>query len=206
MRRLARVLVVASTSAGLSSCDVGDAICTDRTIEEDLDDDCPYGPPGGPQKKTKAGGCEFTFTPEAPECADVTFADDVYPILTSPQPAGGPACSNAFCHGPGTPGSADMLIEDEALSPSELYAILAAVRNDAGEAYVGEDDPKAWFVCNVSATLGGGVAMPPTSGFTAAPTELAVLETWVKCGMKNDGGGVGGMGAGGMDTGGGGGL
>ena len=205
LRELIGLLVLGSASISLGSCTVGDAICTDRTVEEDRDDDCPFGPPGGPQKESKPGGCVFEFV----ETCDVTWAGDVFPILTSPQPGGGPACSNQFCHGPGTPGGADMLVPTDTPTSDELYDILAAVKNEAGDPYIAEDDPAAWFLCNVGATPGGGVAMPPSSGFTAAPAELAILEEWVKCGMKRDGvagpgvggggmGGMGGVGAGGM--------
>lgn len=202
VRRLVGLLVMASTSVALGSCSVGDAICTDNTVEEDRDDDCPYGPPGGPQKEAKPGGCA-TIIDEGATC-EVTWAGDVFPILSSPQPSGGPACSNKFCHGPGTPGAVDMLIPTETPTSDELYDILASVTNDAGDPYIAEGDENSWFLCNVGATPGGGVAMPPTSGFTAAPTELAVLAEWVRCGMKKDGvAGTGGAGGGGgMDSGG----
>jgi hypothetical protein len=93
-----------------------------------------------------------------------------------------------------------------------------AVRGDGGGAwattappYIEEDADNAYFLCNVFGTLGGGSAMPPTAGLTDDPAtdaddgHAAIIEEWVRCGMKLDGAGTGGGGTGGMGAGGGGG-
>jgi uncharacterized membrane protein YgcG len=189
-----------------ASCGVGDAICTDKTVEEDREDSCPYGPPGGPQRKN-VDGCVVPL--DDSNCTK-TFADDVYPILIAPPGAqGGGGCTLAACHGPDGSGKVDMVVAEDA-TPDELYEVMAAVRNEAGDPYVAEGDSSAYFYCNVKAIVGGGSAMPP-SGFAAVPENLAVLEEWARCGMKNDGvgtggGGVGGSGGGGGSGGAGGGL
>lgn len=193
-----------ATAIAAASCDVGDAICTDDTVEEDRDDNCPYGPPGGPQR-TKAEGCEYTLSDE--NCT-VTFRDDIYPILTTSyigEPSAG-GCTLAACHGPMGTGSIDLVLP-EAPTPEVLYAALSEMRGDNGAPYIEEGATNAYFLCNVLGKLGGGSAMPPTAGLTDDPstdqddTHIAVIEEWVRCGMKLDssegGGGAGGGGEGG---------
>ncbi|MBL8741198.1 MAG: hypothetical protein JNK04_08895 [Myxococcales bacterium] len=190
-----------------ASCTVGDAICTDKTVDEDRNDDCPYGPPGGPQKEETGDGCQVTF--DDTSCTK-TFRDDVFPILARPNDidSSGGGCMVAACHGPSGTGSIAIVLPEDS-TPDELYALLAAYENDAGQKYLGENDSNSYFICNVKATIGGGSAMPPSSGLTDSPKttvddgDLAVVEEWVRCGMKLDGvGGVGGGGTGGGGTGG----
>jgi hypothetical protein len=192
---LAAVVVLAGVTA---ACSVGDAHCTDNTVEEDRDDACPFGPPGGPQRK-QADGCVVTFSDQG--CSK-TFADDVYPILVAPVGDGGGACTAGFCHGPAGSGAVALVVAETA-TPSELYAALAALTNEDGDPYVEEGATNAWFLCNVKATLGGGSAMPPTAGLTS-PENVEIIEEWVRCGMKNDAGsGAGGGPEGGASAGGG---
>ncbi len=211
----ARRGLVALAWAGLATalasldvgCDVGDARCPTDTVEEDRSDDCPYGPPGGPQKK-KAERCTIVF--DDAQC-DVTWADDVFPILVAPadKTRSGGGCTNPGCHGPGTQGGERLLLPAEATA-SELYEALASFTNDRGDPYVAQDDSSAWFLCNLTAIEGGGSAMPPTAGLTDLPdtadddTDLDVITRWVRCGMKNDGVGTGGGGGAGGAGGGGG--
>jgi hypothetical protein len=200
-RALPALLSAAVLAAvGAVACDVGDALCPYDTVDEDRADTCPYGPPGGPQKK-KAEQCVIDF--DDTDCT-VTWADDVYPRLVAPldQERSGGGCTNPGCHGDGSQGGAKILLPDTA-TPPELYELLAAYANDRGDPYVAEGDANAWFLCNLKAIEGGGSAMPPTAGLTDLPAseqdddDLAVIEKWVACGMKNDGLGAGGGGAGG---------
>lgn len=198
---------LAVSALGAPACTVGDAICTDHTVEEDRNDSCPYGPPGGPQR-TKAEGCEYQL--DDANCT-VTFRDDVYPILVAPSfgAESGGGCTQAACHGASGTGATAMVVAEDA-TPEELYAAMAAVVGDNGAPYIEEGADDAYFLCNVFGTLGGGSAMPPTAGLTDDPntpdddTHAAVIEEWVRCGMKLDGAGSGGggMGAGGMGAGG----
>jgi hypothetical protein len=196
-------LVVVAISA---SCTVGDAICTDKTVDEDRNDDCPYGPPGGPQREQTGDGCQVTF--DKTSCTK-TFRDDVYPILVAPNSGAdsGGGCTLAACHGPTGTGSIAIVLP-ETSTPDELYAALAAHENEAGQKYWGADDANTYFICNVKATIGGGSAMPPTAGLTDSPSstddddDLAVIEEWVRCGMALDGAGTGGGGTGGAAEGG----
>jgi len=209
MRRSGFVLafVVASPAAAafFPGCDVGDQYCPSNTVEENREDACPYGPPGGPQRKN-AERCEVAFSDDA---CTVTFRDDVFPILTgsyaSPRSGGG--CTTPGCHTEGTQGGARLVIPD-AVDADGLYAALAAVTNDAGDPYIAESNANAWFLCNLEAKVGGGSAMPPTAGLTDSSdtndddADKAVIEEWVRCGMKLEGGGAGGGGAGGAGAGG----
>ena len=201
------VLVALPVTAALTpACDIGDAYCPPNTVEEDRNDDCPYGPPGGPQRKN-AERCEVAF--DSAGCT-VTFRDDVFPILngSSAAPRSGGGCTLPGCHTEGSQGGARLLIPT-GVDADGLYAALAASKNDAGDPYIAADNPNAWFLCNLEAKVGGGSAMPPTAGLTDSPdtndddTDRAVIEEWVRCGMKLDGAGTGGGGAGGGGTGGG---
>ena len=56
---------IASFALGASGgCSVGDQKCGDDTLDTDLDDACPYGPPGGPQKP-KDSSCQRTIEVKA---------------------------------------------------------------------------------------------------------------------------------------------
>ncbi len=202
------VLACGASFLAAPACSVGDAICTDQTVEEDRDDSCPYGPPGGPQR-TKAEGCVYEL--DSADCT-VTFRDDVYPILRAPNfgAESGGGCALAPCHGPSGTGASALVVAEDATA-DELYAAMAAVVGDNGAPYIEEDADNAYFLCNVFGTLGGGSAMPPTAGLTDDPAtdaddgHAAIIEEWVRCGMKLDGAGTGGGGTGGMGAGGGGG-
>ncbi|NUP12122.1 MAG: hypothetical protein HOW73_39250 [Polyangiaceae bacterium] len=207
----ALVTALIASAALAASCDVGDAICTDKTVEEDRNDNCPYGPPGGPQR-TKSEACVVEL--DSTDCT-VTFRDDVYPILVAPNfdLASGGGCTIPACHGETGTGSIALVLA-ETPTPDELYAALAAVVGDNGAPYVKEDADNAFILCNLFGRVGGGSAMPPTAGLTDDPATSeddeheAIINEWVRCGMKLDGGAGGGAegggGAGGGDAGGGG--
>lgn len=192
------------------SCGVGDAVCTDHTVEEDRNDECPYGPPGGPQRKPVASeGCKNVFSDE--DCT-VSFGDDVFPILVASYTgtASGGGCTLPACHGPTGTGASKMVVA-EAATPQQLYDAMAASKNENLVPYVAEDDEDAYFLCNLKGTIGGGSAMPPNAGLTDDPAtaedddHMDIMEEWVRCGMKFDAGsGEGGGGIGGAGTGGGG--
>jgi hypothetical protein len=208
-RRDALVALLCASLSAAAACSVGDAICTDQTVEEDRNDDCPYGPPGGPQRQ-KAERCTVNF--DTTDCS-YTFRDDVYPILVGPYTGArsGGGCTTQACHGPEGTGKTDLVVA-EMPTPDELYEALSAKVNTQGDPYVELDNPNAYFLCNVTATLGGGSAMPPNAGLTDDPStpdddnDLEVITRWVVCGMKLDGGegggGDGGGGQGGDGTGG----
>ncbi len=183
------------------SCSVGDAVCPDNTVEENRDDDCPYGPPGGPQRKN-ATKCVVAL--DDAMCTK-TFRDDVFPVLVGAiAPRSGGGCNAPNCHGPNTQGGAILPLPATA-TPDELYNALAAFKNDAGDPYIGDGNPNAWMLCNITGTIGGGNPMPPSAGLTDSPAtteddqDLAVVQEWIRCGMKLDGMGAG-VGGGGTTT------
>lgn len=200
---LAALLLATSGAALAAACTVGDQSCPDDTREEDRDDRCPYGPPGGPQKSKAVRECplvEFDYT----NCT-VEWERDVYPILIARD---GGNCASPGCHGPGTLGGAKMLIPPD-VTPSALYATLTSYTNAIGDPYVGAETPTSWFLCNLFAEPGGGVPMPYPSGLVDDPVsdddddDEAVLREWIRCGMFESGGGAGGGGQGGAGGGGG---
>lgn len=203
--------------ASIAACEVGDPICTDHTVEEDRNDGCPYGPPGGPQR-TQASGCVVQF--DDSDCT-VTFRDDVFPILaaeSNPKGRSGGGCTSAACHGPNGGGKADLAFPSDTPTADEVYNAMTAISDDAGNPYVAANNAKAWFLCNLKGIDGGGSAMPPTAGLSDSESteddgDMAVIEEWVRCGMKLDGtgtgsggGGEGGGGVGGGNVGGAGGA
>jgi len=191
----------------VASCTVGDAICTDKTVDEDRNDDCPYGPPGGPQRD-QADTCQVTF--DKTSCTK-TFRDDVFPIMLRgiDKDHSGGGCLNPGCHGPTSKGGIEAIVLPETGTADEIYNLLAGYENEAGQKYWGADDSDTFALCNLKATIGGGAAMPPSAGLTDASTtteddtDIAVIEEWIRCGMALDGvGGVGGGGTGGEGVGG----
>jgi hypothetical protein len=187
------LIVLGATIGPLASCEMGDAVCPDNTVEEDRDDDCPYGPPGGPQR---SGSTKCVVALGETNCTH-TFRDDVFPILVAPvAPRSGGGCTLPACHGANTQGGAVLLLP-EGLTPDDLYARLVAFKNDAGDPYLEQDNPNAWFLCNLKAQPGGGNAMPKPTGLTdSAQTaeddqDLVIIDEWVRCGMKLDGTGMG---------------
>jgi hypothetical protein len=189
-----------------ASCTVGDAICTDKTVDEDRNDDCPYGPPGGPQRD-QADTCQVTIDKE--NCTK-TFRDDVYPILMRgiDKDNSGGGCTVPGCHGPTAKGGIEAIVLPEGATADELYNLLAGYENEAGQKYWALDDSDTFALCNLKATIGGGAAMPPSAGLTNASTtavddnDISVVEEWIRCGMELNGAGTGGGGTGGEGTGG----
>lgn len=198
--------LLAMVAVGLTAgCDVGDQACTEEFNYKDTDDDCPYGPPGGPQLQEIGRECSLiTFRdPSDPECANATFQGHVYPRMIATD---GGRCALGGCHG--TQAAADiafgvLLTED----PNQFYEGLAAYSDPAGDPYIAENDERAWMHCNVAKLPGGRSAMPPESGLTD-PADITLVQTWMECGMKNDGtagpgtGGSGGAGTGAAGAGG----
>jgi hypothetical protein len=178
LRRLGLTLFPALALATLAACsafDVGDQSCTEKSLVNDKEDDCPYGPPGGP--KPQGGGC-----PDIPQSEDpatcTTSWDDVFPILSSPT-AG---CSaGSVCHGESPGQRAIFLPADDA---NAFYEELASYSGNQGYPYLNTETPtRSWILCNLKGTAGGGSPMP-TSGFKLTEAEIATIEAWAMCGLK----------------------
>lgn len=202
--------LVAFATTSISACGVGDQYCPDDTLDTDLGDDCPYGPPGGPQEPIASCPTIPFLEADDPTCEDADF-NAVVAVFD-----GAGSCSIAACHG--TPQAAAVAkgVELTPGNASQMYTELSEYLNASGEPYLGEDVPRSWILCNLKAQVGGGSPMP-TTGFpplTETPDDLSVIEKWVRCGMKppKPGGGAsssassssgeGGSGAGGEGTGG----
>ncbi len=188
MAAAAALTLAASAIAAASGCSlgVGDAICTEDSVYTDKDDDCPYGPPGGPQPRKKAVDCEdIQFTNQS--CGTATW-EAVYGMFTDPARGG---CSNgAVCHGV-EPGKKGVFIPAE--NPSLAYDNLGKYLNAAGEPYLKANDPTSWVVCNVTGQP-GSAAMPPQNGLID-PADIQLVKDWASCGLPGPGaGGTGGQG------------
>lgn len=225
MAALAGVMV-----AGCST-DVGDQVCTEESIERDRDDDCPYGPPGGPSVQITGDG----FCPDppvideaGPGCDTATFGS-VYAMFEKPIDPDGGNCVDSKCHGVAAAGDTPkffpaMIQRDpenpqDALGPTydslQKWGIAKYgrpyIRGVDAEPSTAGSPEQAWILCNLQGQR--GLIMPSPTGFKSdAP--LATVRAWVDCGMKKTleagaggaGGGAGVGGAGGVPIGGGGGV
>lgn len=104
-----------------------------------------------------------------------SFDRDIYPYMT---PTGKWQCSNAGCHGGTTSPGIDTT------DPAACLASLGQIKV-TGKAYVpsggGTGDPSSWTIlCNLQGTCGS--PMPLSPGTPLTPSELCMLEVWLKCG------------------------
>jgi hypothetical protein len=205
------VLAICIAAAMLAGCDtdIGDQSCTESSLERDLEDECPFGPPGGPA--VSISGDTFCvdppdFTNQGPACETEYTWGRVFEIFNEPNQAiGGGNCTSANCHGVATKG-------DVPKSQPALYAADAQATHDAlqeygmtryGRPYIRSQDApelpgkpeEAWIMCNLRSLR--GLLMPPT-GFKPSPDgtdPLEIIRGWVDCGMKFSlGGGTGAAG------------
>lgn len=146
--------------------------------------------------------CVVVFDPS--ECTK-TFRDDVFPILTASwlAPRSGGGCTTVACHGPSSAGYPFFGVPEEPTADDVYLALIRAERKDeTPHPYVEEDNPNAWFLCNVRGDWAGGLPMPTATGLSDDPTttldddDLSTITEWVRCGMKLDGLGSGGAGGG----------
>ncbi|MBK9262533.1 MAG: hypothetical protein IPM54_22350 [Polyangiaceae bacterium] len=157
---------------------VGDQSCAEGQNFYDKEDDCPYGPPGGP----KLIQANQVACPDIPQEADplncTTTWNDVYAIFTGP--AGN--CSFSGCHG-SAPGARGIVLS--ATDPNAFYDELKGYSGSQGYPYINEEDPAhSWILCNLAGVAGGGAPMPPPSGFSEA--DLALIQNWATCGLRRD--------------------
>jgi hypothetical protein len=189
-------LLVASLSLafGLIACSVGDQICTEDFDAYDLDDDCPYGPPGGPRSNGPPGGPQLadicpTITPLPPDqCNNApTWDADIFPMFKGPL-----ACTLGGCHGPPSPQAGLLLPED---SSATTFKNMTVFTGSIDRLYIDPNDAsQSWILCNLEGKVGS--SMPPPNGVD--PANLKIIERWAGCGLSgpDDGasGGTGGTG------------
>jgi len=174
--------IATAASAGCGGISVGDQSCTEDSKVNDKEDDCPYGPPGGP--KVAPGGCPNIVVTDDPLVCTKSW-DDIFPILTGP--AGN--CSLGGCHGdaPGARG-----IHLPANDPNAFYDELKGYVGSQGYPYINDKDPaRSWILCNLAGTPGGGSPMPPPSGLS--PEDLMIIQEWAQCGLRKSLPGDGGI-------------
>ena len=196
------LVVAPAIAAGACSTAIGDQVCTEDSNESDKDDDCPYGPLGGPKVKvSEDDSCKDL--PDFTQCAAPGPSWlEVWARFTA---GDGGRCSNAGCHSGKSLGAGLELLADQ---PGKAYEALSKYEND-GHPYLRDAlEPgaeKAWILCNLQALRGGYSPMPQPGGLTGdqKDKDLALVRAWVNCGMKATGGGTGPGGGGGAGGGGG---
>lgn len=163
--------------AGGCTTDVGDQYCTEESVATDKDDHCPYGPPGGP--KVAGGGCP-PIVIDTTQCGP-TWEGDIFPLFKDPTRGN---CTASGCHG-AEPGAKGIYMPPNDAQAS--YIELKGYVNTLQAPYLSDEDPtRAWLLCNLEGTNGGGSPMPPPSGL--APAELGLVQQWAACGMLPGGG------------------
>jgi hypothetical protein len=154
---------------------VGDQSCAEGVNFYDKEDDCPYGPPGGP--KVKESACPNIPQEANPANCTATWTQ-VYELFTGPSGN----CTLGGCHGE-APGARGIY-----LSPTDanaFYDELKGYKGSQGYAYINEMEPeRSWILCNLAGLPGGGAPMPPPSGFNE--TDFAIIQNWAMCGLKRD--------------------
>jgi hypothetical protein len=170
------------------SCGVGDQFCTEDQSPSEKNDDCPYGPPGGP--KPPVGVCPDI--PQDPQGSCSTdWVNDVFPIFATEGP-GEASCTSLACHGSEKGPAAGVL-----MPPDDAKASFDALTRYEGAQkypYVNLGDPKhSWILCNLADPPGVGQVMPDPPG-ELPMDQYAIVEAWAKCGMLYDKAGVGGAG------------
>ena len=181
-------------------CTVG--LLAGCATEEDINVGDPARVSGGFLDQDDSGGCEDCGNSCMVNTAcSVSWADDVFPILSNPQIGGcGNAGGSVSCHAPGS-GSGDLTFDNNNAQTS-LANLLAYSLLGAGD-YVYPCDPsRSAIVCNLdlqdgveNSFVGEGKTftgpcnslMPKTmvGGSTARTfnqSELDTITTWITCG------------------------
>lgn len=190
-RFLSHALSCAAVLFAFASCGVGDQFCTVDSNPADKNDDCPYGPPGGP--KPPAGDCPDIMPGDPFDCMNdpKDWVHDVYPIFNDLSRA---ACTDGGCHGK-SPGARGVF-----LPPDDAKTSLESLNKYQGVQkypYVNSGNTAhSWILCNLRDPPGVGSVMP-TGGYELSDADYAIVEQWARCGMVEDkGGGTGGAGGG----------
>lgn len=190
------------TSLAFSACYTGDQSCAEAYNQNDPNDHCPYGPPGGPKvSNSNAPDCPLiTKLDAASDECKLTFAD-VYPRMIA---ADGGNCSNngTGCHSSSIKGIAPFKEQD----PQSMLDALSVYKGEIGRKYYDPDaSEKSWWVCNLRGDAGKLMPTGATPRMTNA--DIALVEKWLACGGKpapaasmisgQGGGGSGGSNSGG---------
>ncbi len=163
----------------LSGCDnVGDQLCPVGTNPDDLEDQCPYGPPNPPKNTSDTCPSIELLDPADPQCMTddgmggqvaINFTQHIWPALLT---AG--TCSVAGCHGMG--GKEPLLYDDA----TQSYDVLSQYENKASRRlYINSTNPaRAWILCNLDPDPNNKEKMPP-QGLSAADYDL--VKRWAAC-------------------------
>lgn len=161
-------------SSLFAACFNGDQSCAEAYNQNDPNDHCPYGPPGGPKLSESSPDCPNVpkLSPGSEECK-IGFPE-VYARLEAADggncSAGGNGCHAYLIKG----------IEPFGDQQGMLDA-LAAYKGDIGRKYFDPDAPeKSWWICNLRGDAGKLMPQNPTPRMKA--DDIALVERWLGCG------------------------
>jgi hypothetical protein len=175
-------------AAALLSCGVGDQFCTEDQSPSEKDDECPYGPPGGP--KPPVSSCPDIPQEPVGTCS-TDWLNDVFPIFATEGPKKA-SCTSLACHGGDKDTAPRVFLPSDNAKTS--YDALTQYEGAQKYPYVNLGDPKhSWILCNLEDPPGVGQVMPAQPG-ALTPEELETVKKWASCGMLYDKAGVGGTG------------
>jgi hypothetical protein len=166
VRRFASVVAASALAALCTACAVENQRCPEGTNYNDRDDDCPYGPPGGPKVNLKV--CPPVAA--VGDCNGLTWTEDIYPLLEAAN------CTAGACHG-------TTQLNKVYLPPGNAAAVFTALTTYKGPGatfYIEpEDSRNSWIQCNLGLSSEAiGFTMPIGSPFAGG----ADLLTWLGCG------------------------
>jgi hypothetical protein len=177
IKSLALGLLVALS--GLSACisyDNQDQYCDVLTSADNLNDACPYGPPGGAKFAERAQCPTVNVNAASSDCSGAnSWSANVWPKI------GGTCAGTAGggCHADGVKG-----IKLDATNAQAAYEVLAKYTGASNRPYLSNINPgQAWILCNLTPMVkDGGLTMPPPPLALNADA-LAAVTTWAQCGQ-----------------------
>jgi hypothetical protein len=177
-------VIALAVSAAIGACYTGDQTCSEAYNPNDVNDHCPYGPPGGPGKDTSAPACPTITADGAADCS-IGFTK-VYERLTAADGGNCTAGGNG-CHTSTIKGIAPFK------DPQAMLDALSVYKGEQGtRKYFDRDNPtQSWWVCNLKGDTG---TLMPTGGTPRMKSaDIKLVNNWLFCGgTLNGAGGTGG--------------
>ena len=188
--------VAFAASVGVSACYTGDQSCAEAYNQNDPNDHCPYGPPGGPKvDKDSPQACPLVPKVAAADC-QVGFVEDVFPVLMAHEKGNCTGGDQGGCH-TFSPKGIKPFQKAGKDDPNAMLDALSLYRGELTRKYYDPDDPsQSWWICNLRGDVG---SLMPTDKPRMSSADIAPVERWLGRHAplnRPGGGGTGGAGGG----------